>query len=373
MIHVFNGCSEVCSLPAKACKACERCCESCGCCEECEKCLTQCGSCVEQPLGSYVVVGMLVSLTELVVCILAFQEDFSQCQLPEGFAQKVGMRGWLKGQMGFAWLHFIFPPYLQHELLRKLGQRAGARAEISQKEVKESFHEVFLEDIGVCFYVFAWVASFAWSMVGVYWLHHTNCDPGGWTTAAAFVGFSFFWGLIFYSVVWYGYISCVSTMPVQWAIRLQEATRHGFSSGPSKGSRPQVSAATAAPEPLRAPPPAGCRKACTFWQLLKLVACLGLDLFGDATYFFPGIGEAADVAYAPVQGIALMMLFRSMGISAIGFTEELLPFTDFIPTATLAWILDSFFPDSCVGRACGFNRDAHGPHAISSSSSDSDA
>ena len=72
-----------------------------------------------------------------------------------GFATEVGMRGWLKVQMGlagmvlrdrfkhltfylwflptqdsgilmacaptagFAWLHFIFPPYLQHEVLRK--------------------------------------------------------------------------------------------------------------------------------------------------------------------------------------------------------------------------------------------------------------
>eukprot|EP00434_Breviolum_minutum_P012713 symbB.v1.2.011205.t1/scaffold718.1/size169569/11 len=129
MIHVFNGCSE-------ACNACHQCCENCGCCEEWEKCLSQCCNCVDKPLGSYVVVGMLVSLAEMACCILAFQEDFSQCQLSAGFAQKAQpVAAW--GSPCFAWLNFIFPLYLQHEVLRTLEKRAGTREEMSQKEVKE--------------------------------------------------------------------------------------------------------------------------------------------------------------------------------------------------------------------------------------------
>lgn len=327
---------------------------------------------MDKPLGSYVVVGMLVSLAEMACCILAFQEDFSQCQLSAGFAQKVGIGGWLKLQMGFAWLNFIFPLYLQHEVLRTLEKRAGTREEMSQKEVKESFHEVFLEDLGVCFYVFAWVASFAWSIVGVYWLGTAHCDFRGWVAAAAFVGMSFFWGVILYSVVWYSYISCVSTMPVQWVLQLHEVSRNGLRPG-----RPgNTGTATLGPGAQRSAQSVirpGCGKACSSWQLLKLLGCLGLDFFGDASYFLPGIGEAADIAYAPVQGIALMILFRSMGISALGFTEEILPFTDFIPTATLAWILDTFFPESCLGRFCGFDRKYRGADTASDSSSESEA
>ena len=31
----------------------------------------------------------------------------------------------------------------------------------------------------------------------------------------------------------------------------------------------------------------------------------GLDLFGDASYLMPGVGEVADVGYAPLQAMAL--------------------------------------------------------------------
>ncbi|CAE7716818.1 unnamed protein product [Symbiodinium pilosum] len=94
----------------------------------------------------------------------------------------------------------------------------------------------------------------------------------------------------------------------------------------------------------------------------------GLDLFGDATYFFPVIGEGVDLAYAPIQGIALMMLFGSKSIATVGVVEELLPFTDLMPTATLGWILETFFAESCLGRCVGFSKKDDG----SSSSSESE-
>ena len=35
----------------------------------------------------------------------------------------------------------------------------------------------------------------------------------------------------------------------------------------------------------------GLAKLCQVKQILKLVACLGLDFMGDATYFIPALGD----------------------------------------------------------------------------------
>lgn len=66
-----------------------------------------------------------------------------------------------------------------------------------------------------------------------------------------------------------------------------------------------------------------------------------LDLIGMLTYLVPFFGEFADTIWAPVSGIILAYMYKGT-IGKIGgvieFIEELLPFTDFIPTFTLTWI-----------------------------------
>eukprot|EP00913_Durusdinium_trenchii_P012316 g11561.t1 len=105
---------------------------------------------------------------------------------------------------------------------------------------------------------------------------------------------------------------------VQWALRVHEVSGQ-LRGRPSKGQPLQQIEAEAFPRPVS--PGSGCAKACTVGQLAKLMACIGLDVFGDATYLMPGVGETADLGYAPLQGIALQMLFRSYSISGIGFLE----------------------------------------------------
>lgn len=65
------------------------------------------------------------------------------------------------------------------------------------------------------------------------------------------------------------------------------------------------------------------------------------DLIGMMTYLIPFLGEFADSIWAPISGIFLMFMYKGM-IGKVGgiieFTEEFLPFTDFIPTFTLTWI-----------------------------------
>lgn len=87
--------------------------------------------------------------------------------------------------------------------------------------------------------------------------------------------------------------------------------------------------------------------------MVKLVACLGLDLFGNASYLLPGLGEGVDLAYAPAQAIALKLLFDSNRLAAFGCAEEILPFTDLMPTATAAWWLETFAPDHFITLMMG--------------------
>jgi hypothetical protein len=89
--------------------------------------------------------------------------------------------------------------------------------------------------------------------------------------------------------------------------------------------------------------------------MLKLVACIGLDMAGNASYLLPAAGEVGDAGWAPAQAVMLKMLFDANGLAVIGLVEELLPYTDFMPTATIAWCLQTFIPDHPITRAIGLS------------------
>lgn len=73
----------------------------------------------------------------------------------------------------------------------------------------------------------------------------------------------------------------------------------------------------------------------------SLILCLALDAIGYFTYAIPLLGEFGDLVWAPVSGIIFYRLFGGWK-GALGgvfsFVEEVLPFTDFIPTFTIGWI-----------------------------------
>lgn len=77
-----------------------------------------------------------------------------------------------------------------------------------------------------------------------------------------------------------------------------------------------------------------------------LAFCLIMDLLGSATFFLPGLGEWFDILWAPISA---MLFFNSFGGkvgrigSIINFAEEILPFTDFIPTFTIAYFYNRYF------------------------------
>lgn len=73
----------------------------------------------------------------------------------------------------------------------------------------------------------------------------------------------------------------------------------------------------------------------------KLISSIFIDLIGVTTYLIPGIGEAGDLLWAPISACLIFMLFPHRKKKAIsGLVEEGLPFTDFVPTAYLAWRQD---------------------------------
>jgi len=74
---------------------------------------------------------------------------------------------------------------------------------------------------------------------------------------------------------------------------------------------------------------------------LKLFISLCIDAVGAASYIIPGVGELGDLGWAPIQFLLLQNLYGSGLFAALGFAEEAFPGLDFIPTATIGWMLEN--------------------------------
>jgi hypothetical protein len=76
----------------------------------------------------------------------------------------------------------------------------------------------------------------------------------------------------------------------------------------------------------------------------SLIFCILMDFVGYATYAIPGLGEFADILWAPVSSIIFMKTFGGLKgvLGGFGnFIEELLPGTDFIPSFTIMWFIQN--------------------------------
>lgn len=75
---------------------------------------------------------------------------------------------------------------------------------------------------------------------------------------------------------------------------------------------------------------------------LMLVLSIVFDIVGIITYIIPGLGEGFDVAWAPIAGFIMYIMYGGF-IGVFGgmfvFLEELLPFTDIIPGFTIMWFI----------------------------------
>lgn len=76
-------------------------------------------------------------------------------------------------------------------------------------------------------------------------------------------------------------------------------------------------------------------------KIRKLILGIIFDAIGMLSFSIPLIGEFSDVVWAPLAGFLMTWMYKgSVGkvAGALTFVEEILPFSDFIPTFTLTWM-----------------------------------
>ncbi len=78
----------------------------------------------------------------------------------------------------------------------------------------------------------------------------------------------------------------------------------------------------------------------------SLIFCVVMDLIGMASFTILGVGEFADVIWAPISAFIFYKTFGGK-IGQIGavlnFIEEAFPFTDIIPSFSIAWLIKKYF------------------------------
>jgi hypothetical protein len=80
-------------------------------------------------------------------------------------------------------------------------------------------------------------------------------------------------------------------------------------------------------------------------QMPSLALCILIDIVGYSSFGVPLLGEFFDLAWAPISAFLFYRMFGGkMGVvgGGVSFLEEILPFTDFIPTFTIAWVMKYF-------------------------------
>ncbi len=72
-----------------------------------------------------------------------------------------------------------------------------------------------------------------------------------------------------------------------------------------------------------------------------LVLGILFDVIGTISFAIPLVGEFTDVIWAPVAGFLMTWMYKGKAGKVAGvftFLEEIIPFTDFVPSFTLMWV-----------------------------------
>lgn len=71
----------------------------------------------------------------------------------------------------------------------------------------------------------------------------------------------------------------------------------------------------------------------------NLKLCILLDAIGMVSFLIPGIGEGFDAVWAPISGFLFLIMFKSPMGALLAGAEEIIPFTDIIPSFTIGYFL----------------------------------
>ena len=73
----------------------------------------------------------------------------------------------------------------------------------------------------------------------------------------------------------------------------------------------------------------------------NLILGIVFDAIGMLSFSIPFLGEFSDVIWAPMAGFLMTWMYKGT-VGKVGgiftFLEEIIPFTDFIPSFTMTWI-----------------------------------
>ena len=73
----------------------------------------------------------------------------------------------------------------------------------------------------------------------------------------------------------------------------------------------------------------------------KLILGILFDAIGMLSFTVPLLGDFSDVVWAPLGGFLMTKMYKGRVGKVAGiltFVEEILPFTDIVPSFTLTWI-----------------------------------
>lgn len=76
-------------------------------------------------------------------------------------------------------------------------------------------------------------------------------------------------------------------------------------------------------------------------KIRNLILGFLFDAVGMLSFTIPFLGDFSDVVWAPMAGFLMTWMYKGT-VGKVGgiitFLEEIIPFTDFIPSFTLTWI-----------------------------------
>ena len=80
-------------------------------------------------------------------------------------------------------------------------------------------------------------------------------------------------------------------------------------------------------------------------KMRRLYLGLLFDGIGMLSFTIPGIGEFSDIIWAPIAAYFMTRMYKGTAGKVGGiftFLEEIIPFTDFVPSFTLMWFYNYF-------------------------------
>lgn len=81
-------------------------------------------------------------------------------------------------------------------------------------------------------------------------------------------------------------------------------------------------------------------------MIRNLLLGLLFDGIGMISFSIPLLGEFSDVIWAPIAAFIMTRMYKGRvgrTASILTFLEEIIPFTDIIPSFTITWIYTYFF------------------------------